>query len=307
MSAGDPAALYLEHRPFLIGLAYRMLGSVAEAEDAVQEAFLRAHRTPRDGAWSTDVESPRAWLATVVTRLCLDQLRSARARRETYTGPWLPEPVRTDLEGAIVQPIDAEAAESLSLAFLVLLERLSPLERAVFLLHDVFDYTHAEVGAMLERDEAAVRQLLHRAKAHVKQGRPRFAPDPDRHRELLVRFLGATGQGDLAALTAMLTDDVVARSDGGGKVRAAIKPVVGGDRVARLLIGVAKKSPADLRYELCEINGTPGVTWSDDAGLLGAMTIVVADDRICEVDIVVNPEKLRALASLDQRGRRNTS
>lgn len=292
-SPSDPASMYVEHRSFLIGLAYRMLGSVAEAEDAVQEAFLRAHRAPRD-----DLASPRAWLATVVTRLCLDQLRSARARRETYTGPWLAEPVRTDLEGALVQPIDPGDAESLSLAFLVLLERLSPLERAVFLLHDVFGYTHTEVGAMLERDEAAVRQLLHRAKAHVREGRPRFAADPERHRELLMRFLSATGQGDVAALTSMLTGDAVARSDGGGKVHAAIKPVHGADRVARFVIGVAKKgSSAEMQYELCELNGAPGVIWRDDTGVRGALTIAVVGDRIGEVDIVVNPEKLRALVS----------
>lgn len=293
MSSADPAALFVEHRSFLLGLAYRMLGSVAEAEDAVQEAFLRAQRAP-----TTDVASPRAWLATVVTRICLDQLRSARSRRETYTGPWLPEPVRTDVAGAVVQPIDPEDAESLSLAFLVLLERLSPLERAVFLLHEVFDYTHAEVAATLERDEPAVRQLLHRARAHVKEGRPRFAPDPERHRDLLMRFLGATGQGDLAALESMLAADVVARSDGGGKVHAALKPVLGADRVARFVVGVAKKGPADASYELCEINGAPAIVWSDESGPRGVLTIDVEGDRIRAIDIVVNPEKLARLRAV---------
>lgn len=190
MNDDEQATLFSLHRPFLIGLAYRMLGSVAEAEDAVQEAFLRARRTPPG-----DLDSPRAWLATVVTRICVDQLRSARARRETYPGPWLAEPIRTDRDDAVVQPIALEDVESLSLAFLVLLERLSPLERAVFLLHEVFGHTHGETAAILGRDEAAVRQLLHRAKAHVKEGRPRFTADRDRHRELLMRFLSATGQG----------------------------------------------------------------------------------------------------------------
>jgi RNA polymerase sigma-70 factor (ECF subfamily) len=291
MITADPGALFVEHRAFLVGLAYRMLGSVAEAEDAVQEAFLRAQRAP-----DVDLASPRSWLATVVTRICLDQLRSARARRETYTGPWLPEPVRTDGADAVVQPPDPEHAESLSLAFLVLLERLSPLERAVFLLHEVFDYTHAEVASILQRDEAAVRQLLHRAKAHVKQERPRFAPDRDRHRELLMRFLGATGQGDLAALESMLASDVVARSDGGGKAVAALRPVLGADRVARFVVGVAKKGPADARYELCEINGGPAVVWSDETGPRGVLTIEVEGDLITEIDIVVNPEKLARLA-----------
>jgi RNA polymerase sigma-70 factor, ECF subfamily len=286
----DEAALFVEHRSFLVGLAYRMLGSVAEAEDAVQEAFIRAH-----GAHLDDVASPRAWLATVTTRICLDQLKSSRAKRETYTGPWLPEPVRTDDERAVVKPRDPEDAESLSLAFLVLLETLSPLERAVFLLHEVFEYTHAEVGAMLERDEAAIRQLLHRARAHVRDGRPRFRPDPDRHRALLMRFLSATGQGDLAALESMLTTDAVARSDGGGKVHAALNVVTGANRVARLLIGIAKKSPPGARYELAEINGVPGLVWSDENGPIGTMTLDVDGELVREIDVVVNPEKLGQL------------
>ena len=286
----DRARLFAEHRSFLVGLAYRMLGSVAEAEDAVQEAFVRVHGKSMEG-----VVSPRAWLATIVTRICLDQLKSARARRETYTGPWLPEPVRTDRPDAVVQPRDPAETESLSLAFLVLLETLSPLERAVFLLHEVFDYTHTEVAQILERDEAAVRQLLHRARSHVKDGRPRFRTDPDRHRELLMKFLWASGQGDLAGLESMLAEHVVMTNDGGGKVHAALKPVRGANRVARFLIGVAKKSP-DAWAELAEINGEPGVVLRDPSGVTGAISIRAEGDRIVEIDIVVNPDKLRALS-----------
>lgn len=290
--SGDPGALYAEHRSFLVGLAYRMLGSVAEAEDAVQETFVRAQTARTD-----DVASPRAWLATIVTRICLDQLRSARARREQYTGEWLPEPVRTDAPGAALSPVDPEDAESLSLAFLVLLERLSPLERAVFLLHEVFDYSHAEIAATLERDEAAIRQLFSRAKAHVRAGRPRFAADPERHRELVIRFATAIGQGDLDGLRALLAADAIARSDGGGRAKAALRPVSGDDRVARFLLGLARRASPDLRYELVELNGRAGLTWSDASGLLGAMSFATDGDRVVEIDMVLNPEKLRAVAA----------
>ncbi|UJR81569.1 RNA polymerase sigma-70 factor [Sandaracinus amylolyticus] len=288
----DPAALYSEHRSFLIGLAYRMLGSVAEAEDAVQEAFVRAQSAPTD-----DVASPRAWLATVVTRICLDQLRSARVRREQYTGDWLPEPVRTDLPGAVVQPRDPEDAESLSLAFLLLLERLSPLERAVFLLHEVFDYSHAEVAAILERDEVAVRQLMSRARAHVKEGRPRFPADPDRHRELVMRFAMAIGQGDLGGLQSLLAKDVVARSDGGGRAKAARRAVHGDDRVARFVMGLSRKASADVKFELMEINGRTGIGWSNAGGLLGVLALTVDGDRVVEIDLVVNPSKLSGISA----------
>jgi RNA polymerase sigma-70 factor (ECF subfamily) len=282
----DVAALFAEHRPFLIGLAYRLLGSVAEAEDAVQEAFVRAPRAP------DDVASPRAWLTTVVTRICLDQLKSARARRETYPGVWLPEPVRTDCADSFVRPRDPEDAETLSLAFLVLLETLSPLERAVFLLHEVFDYSHAEVGAILERDEPAVRQLLHRARAHVRDGRPRFTPDPEHHRAILGRFVVAASQGDLASLELMLADHAIIRTDGGGKATAARKPVHGASAVARFVIGVAKKAHADAEIELAEVNGVAGLVWKVGGVPQGAMTIAVEGDRIFAIDLVVNPDKL---------------
>jgi RNA polymerase sigma-70 factor (ECF subfamily) len=290
MTKSDRGALFSEHRAFLVGLAYRMLGSLAEAEDAVQETFLRSEKAPRD-----DLASPRAWLATVLTRICLDQLKSARSTREHYTGPWLPEPVRTDLPDAVVKPKDLVEAETLSLAFLVLLETLSPLERAVFLLHEVFDYTHAEVAAILQRDEQAVRQLLHRARAHVKDGRPRFQTDPERHKELLLRFLSAVGAGDLAALESMLASDAVLKNDGGGKVHSALKPILGANRVARWFLGVRKKTP-NTHVELAEINGQPGVILRDDRGPIGAFSLAVDESgQIAEIDVIVNPDKLGAL------------
>lgn len=286
----DAAALYAEHRRFLLGLAYRMLGSVTEAEDAVQETFVRAQ-----SAGAGDVASPRAWLATILTRICLDQLRSARVRREQYPGEWLPEPVRTDAPDAVIAPVDPEDAESLSLAFLVLLERLSPLERAVFLLHEVFDYSHAEIAAILDREEPAIRQLFSRAKAHVRAGRPRFAADPERHRELVIRFATAIGQGDLDGLRSLLAADAVARSDGGGRAKAALRPVSGDERVARLLLGLARKAAADLRYDLVEINGRAGLTWRNASGVVGAMSFAIDRDRVTEIDMVLNPEKLGAV------------
>jgi RNA polymerase sigma-70 factor (ECF subfamily) len=294
MSRPDHGALFAEHRSYLIGLAYRMLGSVAEAEDAVQEAFLRSQQVSMDG-----VESPRAYLATIVTRICLDQLKSARARRERYTGPWLPEPVRTDLGDAVAKPAVRAEVESLSLAFLVVLETLSPLERAAFLLHDVFDYTHAEVAGILQRDVQAVRQLLHRARAHVRDGRPRFEPDPEHHRTLLLRFLGAAQQGDLAALESMLASEVVLKNDGGGKVHSALKPVRGANRVARWVLGVKRKSPP-THPEIAEINGQPGILLRGEHGLVAVMTFVIDESgRIREIDTVVNPEKLTWAAGGD--------
>ncbi|MEZ4407441.1 MAG: RNA polymerase sigma factor SigJ [Polyangiales bacterium] len=260
----DRAALYREHRPFLMGLAYRMLGTVAEAEDAVHEAFLRAEKTDLEG-----VGSPRAWLATVVTRVCVDVLRSARARRETYVGEWLPEPVRTDVVGAPLRPADPADAETLSIAFLVLLERLSPLERAAFLLHEVFDYTHGEVAEALGRDEPAVRQLVRRAREHVREGRPRFDADPERNRETVSRFVAALGRGDIAAVESMLARDVVARSDGGGKVAAATRAVQGADKVARFLVGLGRKAGPSIRYELVEVNGGVALAWATARGAGG--------------------------------------
>lgn len=305
---GDPSELFEQHRAHLMGLAYRLLGSWSEAEDLVQETYLRWHRS--GGA---EARSPRAWLTTVLTRLGIDQLRSARRRREEYVGPWLPEPVRTGGEAGLqasllsgtspeaslltpavmVNPeVRAELGEALSLAFLRLLEDLGPAERAVFLLRQVFDYDYVEIAAMLERSEASCRQLLHRAKQRVARGRPRFTADAARQGELLERFLLASTQGELEPLVALLADDAILYSDGGGKVAAALNPIYGAQKIARFMVGVAGKQPTDLQVDLRRVNGQPAaVGWS--RGRVVFVTVLeVAESIIQAVQIVRNPDKL---------------
>jgi RNA polymerase sigma-70 factor (ECF subfamily) len=282
----EPATTFEAERAHLFAVAYRMLGSGAEAEDVLQEAFLRFsdHRG--------DVDSARAYLTTIVVRLCLDQLKSARARRETYIGPWLPEPLVSDHEPAPGPDARTELAESLNLAFLVLLERLSPLERAAFLLREIFDQSFAEVAAVLGTTEVATRQLVARARAHVDENRPRYDASEQKKQELLRAFMSACAQADPTALGKILAADVVACSDGGGKARAALKPVVGRDRVVRFLLGIIKKSPFTLIPELVRINGQPGLVVRDDDGARIVVTLSVVDDEISDVWIVVNPDKL---------------
>ena len=268
------------HRRRLFAIAYRMLGSTAEAEDVVQDAWLRWQA-------ATDVKTPEAWLTTTVTRLCLDRIKSARAQREVYVGPWLPEPMTTSRE-----EIDPE---SISVAFLLLVERLTPIERAVYLLHRIFDYSHGEIAAMLQLSDAAVRQSLHRATEHVAAARPRFAPDKDRHAALLSAFAMACQAGDLQTLKSLLAQDAKAYSDGGGKVRAALNIVEGCDDVARLFVGLSRKSPAPGLPELRELNGLPSlILWQDGRA---AMTISIETDgvQIFAVHIVLNPDKLAHL------------
>src|SRR5262249_11151896 len=240
----NPAESFEPYRRRLRGLAYRMLGSVADAEDAVQETYLRWHRVDRD-----TVVDPRAFLMRTTARICLDMLTSARARREEYVGPWLPEPV---LDTAALAPDSrTELAEDLSVALLLTLERLSALERAAFLLHDVFDFSFSEVAAALERSEAACRQLASRARAHVRDARPRGATTPEarsgqidaKHAQLMSAFAAATQSGDLDALTQMLANDVRIVTDGGGKVRSALEVIEGADRAARFLVEVTRKRP----------------------------------------------------------------
>src|SRR5688572_20252990 len=242
MTSPNPAANFEPYRRRLLGLAYRMLGSMADAEDAVQETYLRWHGTNRE-----NVLEPKAFLMTTTTRICLNMLTSARARREEYVGPWLPEPV---LDTAALAPDSrTELAEDLSIALLLTLERLSPLERAAFLLHDVFDFSFAEVGTALERSAAACRQLAARARAHVRAARPRGATAPParpgeidpKHAQLLWAFVAATQSGDLAALTQLLASDVRVVTDGGGKVRAALEVIEGADRVSRFLVEATRK------------------------------------------------------------------
>jgi RNA polymerase sigma-70 factor, ECF subfamily len=276
-----------EHRPALVGLAYRLLGSVSEAEDAVQEAFLRLERHGTDG-----IDNLGGWLNRTTSRICLDRLTSARARREVYIGPWLPEPLETadDVEATV------ELAESVSMAFLVVLESLSPAERVAFLLHDVFGYDHAELAVTLERSEAACRQLVSRARRHVEARRPRYEPDPAVRDEAASRFLAACLTGEVDALLATLAPDVVLRSDGGGKVSAARRPIEGPDRVARFLVGLARKAPDEIVVETRRYNGTPGLLIGDADHIEVVLVIDVADGLVHGIEAIRNPDKLAHLA-----------
>jgi RNA polymerase sigma-70 factor (ECF subfamily) len=289
-------APYEELRPLLFSIAYRMVGSVAEAEDIVQEAFLRIHRAEAEG---TTVESPKAYLSAVTTRLSIDHLKSARVRREQYVGQWLPEPLLTDDASA-----HAETADSLSMAFLVLLERLTPVERAVFLLREVFDYGYDEIARIVDRTEDNCRQLYVRARRHVDEGRPRFEASRRQRDELVERFFEAAERGDLGALEEMLAADVVVYGDGGGKAPSWPKPIYGRERVAKLIIGTLKQArDFGIKMRGVHINGQPGVMFIDDDDRVGAvMSVDVADGLVQTIRGVTNPDKLQHLGQvLDAR------
>lgn len=291
------ADAFAEHRRLLFSIAYRMTGSAGDADDLVQEAFLRLERARQDGA---AIDEPRAWLAAVTTRLAIDHLRSARVRRESYVGPWLPEPLLAD--EAPGPDEHAEMADSLSQAFLVLLETLSPVERAVFLLREVFGYDYGEVAGLVGRREDHCRQILARARRRVEDGRPRFTPDRRRRAELLERFLAASDRGDVTALEELLAEDVVLYSDGGGKANAARRPILGAAKVIRLMTSIARKR-RDATVRRLAVNGEPGAAVvAADGTLTDVLTIDVAEDRIRAVYIVRNPDKLaRAAPVADAR------
>ena len=279
-----------ELRPGAFAIAYRMLGSVSEAEDLVQEALLRLHRADREGE---RIESPRAYVSTVVTRLGIDQLRSARRRRETYVGEWLPEPLVTSEEDDPAR--HAETADSLSLAFLVLLESLSPEQRAVFLLHDVFDYPYDEIARIVGKTEANARQLATRARRHVEERRPRFEATREQHERLADRFFAAMGDGDMEALEAMLAEDVVLAGDGGGKAPALARALHGARRVARVLSNWGRQSwrfgATSMRR--VEVNGQPGALVLDaEDQVISVIALDIAEGRVQGVRGIVNPEKL---------------
>src|SRR4051794_16352 len=267
-----------------------MLGSVAEAEDVVQEALMRVHRALKAGE---RLESPRAYVATVATRLAIDELRSALARRETYVGDWLPEPL---VAASADDPArHAEMADSLSLAFLVLLESLSPEQRAVLLLRDVFDYPFGDIARIVGRSEANVRQLAVRARRHVEERRPRFESSPERRDELARRFFAAARDGDLGELEALLAHDVTLHGDGGGRVPALARSLRGRDRVARTLLAWTRQGVrAGGELRLVEVNGQPGGLWVDGAGgVVSVLALDIADGRVQGVSSIVNPDKLR--------------
>ncbi|MFE9575402.1 RNA polymerase sigma factor SigJ [Nocardia sp. NPDC006044] len=285
----DRASVFEEHRPRLFGLAYRLLGSAMDAQDAVQSAYLRWH----DADW---VETPGAWLSKVVTNLCLNQLTSARARRDTYPGPWLPEPVFT--ETGVLGPLETvEQRESVSMAFLVLLERLTPTERAVFVLRAAFGHSHAEIADILDIDAAHSRQLYHRAQAHLASRRKRFAADDSRHRRIVTEFLDAATSGNAAKLHLLLADDVTAWTDGGGAT-AARRPILGRERVVRYLIGVGRRPESSrITFATAMVNGELSVLAFDGDRLSAVVTIELTDSRIGTVRMIVAEAKLAFAAA----------
>ena len=289
----DREQLLDELRPVAFAISYRMLGSVSEAEDVVQEALLRVHQSLDAGE---QIASPRAFVATVTTRLAINELRSARVRRETYVGEWLPEPIVTD---AADDPAKhAETADSLSLAMLVLLESLSPEQRAVLLLHDVFDYDYAEIAAIVGKKEDNVRQLASRARRHVEERRPRFQTTREQRDELARRFFAAVEQGDLTGLEQLLAHDVELTGDGGGKVPALARVLRGRSRVARTLIAWVRAASRIPNYEIrpAEINGGPGALVVDgEQRLITVLAIEIADGQVTGVKSIVNPDKLAHL------------
>jgi len=291
----DPAVSFEPHRRRLLGLAYRMLGSVSEAEDAVQDAYLRWHGADRDA-----VSDPRAFLTATTTRICLDTLKSARARREAYVGPWLPEPVVDT--AALAPDAQTELAEDLSIALLLALDRLSALERAAFLLHDVFDCSFSEVASALGRSEAACRQLAARARTHVREARPqgtavaRDRPEPSNHERLVSAFIDAARSGDLQALMGLLADGVRVTTDGGGKVPSALNVIEGADRAARFVVGaVSKGLPEGSIIRIASINGLPGLIAYKPDGSVQSVAFEIADNRVHAIYAVSNPEKLSHL------------
>ncbi|GGM83462.1 RNA polymerase sigma24 factor [Terrabacter tumescens] len=284
--------LLVSLRPVAFGIAYRMLGSVAEAEDVVQEALLRVHRSLEAGE---QLASPRAFTATVTTRLAMDELRSARVRRERYVGDWLPEPLLTDGSAAAQDPArQAETADSLSMALLVLLESLSPEQRAVLLLHDVFGYGYDEVATIVGKGEANVRQLAVRARRHVEERRPRFTATAEKQTELASRFFAAARTGDLAGLESLLAHDVELVGDGGGKAPSLARSQRGRSRVAHTLtnwLRALRRLP-DVEIRLAEVNGDPGAMFLVEGRLLAVWALDVVDGQVAGVRAVVNPDKL---------------
>lgn len=296
MTLDVPDEAFEALRPLLFTIAYRMLASVTAAEDLVQDAYLRYRRALADGAV---VESPKAYLSAVVTRLAIDELQSARVERETYVGEWLPEPLLTDEGGLDPQEV-AERSESLSMAFLVLLERLNPVERAVFLLHDVFGYDFAEIAAVVGKSETNCRQIALRARQAIEEDRPRFAASTAERDQLADRFFAAVTDGDVEALLELLAADAVVYGDGGGKVPQWGVPIVGVQRVAGLLAGVGRRMVAlGGRLERRRVNGQPGALVRDpDGRLVNVFVIDVVDGGVQTVRSVINPEKLGHLDEL---------
>lgn len=300
MERSEKVAEFEDLRPLLFSIAYRMVSSVSEAEDIVQEAFLRWHQVAQDG---TEIESPKAFLSTVVTRLSIDHLRSARMRRERYVGQWLPEPLLTDTVPDASE--HAEIADSLSMAFLILLESLSPVERAVFLLHDVFGYDYDEIARIVEKSEPNCRQLAVRARRRIEERRPRFEASRSKQQALAQTFFAAVERGDTSGLIQLLANDVVVYGDGGGKVPSWPRPIEGRDRVSRLLAGISTQMHQfNLGIKLTTLNGQPGAMFLDpDGRITNVMILDIAGGVVHTVRSIINPDKLRHLGPVaDVRG-----
>lgn len=278
-----------EYRGLLFSLAYRMLGSASDAEDIVQDAFLRWLQAEK-----ADVQAPKAYLATIVVRLCLNQVESSRAQREVYVGPWLPEPLLTAGRPELLET--ALLSETISFAFLVVLEELGPLERAVFLLHEVFDYDYAEVAAIVEKSEANCRQIFHRAHEHLQKRRTRFSASHESQVRLTRQFLQATTSGDMQGLLNLLTEDITFLGDGGGKARMAIKPLHTPERVARGTLGGMRHLSPEMQVSLEEVNGQPALVGYLHGQPYGILLCEFVGERICQIYALVAPEKLRWLA-----------
>ena len=289
------AEVFEAHRGLMFAVAYRMLGTIADAEDAVQDAWLRWSAASR-----ADVADARAYLARIVTNTALNRLRSARSRREAYIGPWLPEPLLTEAGPDAAER--AELAESVSVAMLVVLESLTPEERAVFVLREVFGFGYAEIGAALGRSVPAARQLAHRAREHVQARRPRFDVDWNQQREVTERFLAAAAGGDIEGLMTVLAPDVTLLTDGGGKARAALRPITGAGKAARFLVGIAGRpymgvEISDMTLEVAEINASPGTLILSGGRAIAALTLTVSDGRITAIQLLANPDKLAAISA----------
>jgi RNA polymerase sigma-70 factor (ECF subfamily) len=285
--------VFEEHRPVLMGVAYRMLGRVADAEDVVQDAWLRW-----SGADRSDVREPRGYLVRTTTRLAIDRLRQVQSRNEAYVGPWLPEPYVTDFGDTVPDAAERTVlADSVSLALLVVLESLSPLERAVFVLREAFGYPYADIAAMLDRGEPAVRQLAGRARKHVDERRPRYEVDPAERRDLTERFLAAAVEGDLEGLMAILAPDVRLVGDSGGLAQAPLRVIESADKVGRFLRGVAQKGVPDVAFRFLELNGGPALLVLSGDKPDSVVQLDVVDGRIQCVYIVRNPAKLASLAA----------
>ncbi|MHB8645126.1 MAG: RNA polymerase sigma-70 factor [Thermomicrobiales bacterium] len=276
------------HRALLFAVAYRMVGSVMDAEDIVQEAYLRWQRREE-----TDVQSPKAYLSTIVTRLSIDHLRAAHTQRESYTGTWLPEPLLTEPEPDVADTVALH--ESLSLAFLVLLENLTPVERAIFLLHDIFAYDFHEIAGMVGKSEANCRQLARRARQQIQARRPRFDPSPERQQRLTQQFIAACTSGDLSSLLATLADDATFWGDGGGKARAPFRPIEGAERIAAFILGIMRNVPEAIQVRPATVNGQPGFLFLLDGAVYTALALDIVDGRIQAMYAIANPDKLRAV------------